>query len=136
MRKILSLWLLNIFGIVLCRYVWGSPEFVSTPTTMALIGLFLTVFEILLKPIINLLLLPINVLTLGLIKIATNTLGLYLVGFLLEDFRVLDINRPSFTWEGFTIPTLSFHGFASYVIISLTLSIFISFTSFFLHQKD
>ncbi len=136
MRKILSLWLLNIFGIILCRYLWQSPEFSTSLVSMSLIGLFLTLFEIILKPIINLLLLPINILTLGLIKIATNTLGLYLVGFLLDDFKVLDINRPSFTWEGFTIPTLSFHGFVSYVVISFTLSFFISFASFFLKQKD
>lgn len=136
MRKILSLWLLNIFGIVLCRYIWGSPEFTNNASTMALIGLFLTIFEIILKPIINLLLLPINILTLGLIKIATNTLGLYLVGFLLDDFRVTDINRPSFTWEGFSIPALAFHGFTSYVVTSFTLSLFISFASFFLRQKD
>ncbi len=136
MKKILRLILFNSIGVVLLRYVWGGPQYNQTLANILTIGLLLSIFETIIKPVINLLLLPINILTLGLIKVVINTLGLYFVEFIVDNFRVGQINSLSINWEGISISSMQFSGFASYVILSLTLSIFISFASFISKSKD
>lgn len=136
MKKILSLILFNSIGIILVRYLWNGPQYEQTLGNILSIGLILSIFEMVIKPVINLLLLPINILTLGLIKIVINTLGLYLVEFLIDNFRIGPIVSQNINWEGISISSIQFSGFASYVILSITLSIFISFATFISKNKD
>ncbi len=136
MKKIISLTIFNTFGILFCRYIWGNPTFDNSIDNLLLIGALLTFFELVLKPVINLLLLPINILTLGLIKIIINTVGLYFVQFLVDNFKLESISSKTITWEGVTIAPMQFQGFASYVVLSLTLSTFISTMLFLTKHKD
>jgi len=136
MKKIISYTIFNVFGVLFCRYIWGSPTFDNNLDNIVIIAFLLTFFELILKPVINLLLLPINILTLGLIKVIINTVGLYFVQFLIDNFKISSITSQTIVWEGVTIAPMQFQGFASYVVLSLTLSIFISVVTFFTKSKD
>lgn len=128
MKRILRLLFLNICALYFVNYVWGNLSFDNSLKNLLLISAILTFFELILKPVINLLLLPINLITMGLIRIVTNTLGLYLTTFFVDNFQLNNIFRPSFTWEGFNFPTLTFNGIMAYVITSVTISFFLSIT--------
>lgn len=128
MKRILKLFLLNIFALYFANYVWGNLTFDQSFKNLLFVGSILTFFELILRPIINLLLLPINILTLGLIRIITNTLGLYLTSFLIDNFKLENISHPAFSWEGFNFPALNFSGILAYVVTSITISFFLSVT--------
>ena len=118
MKKILKITLLISFSLVLQNYFWNNLDFSNSLFTLIKVAFVLTMFEILLKPIIKILLIPINFLTLGLFRIVINTFGFYLAVFIFSDFRVNTINTSEFIWQGITIPALYFTGFWAYVVNS------------------
>ena len=135
MRKILKYTLLIAFTLALQNQLWHNLIFSENVWTIVKVAFILTIFEILLKPIIKILLLPINILTLGLFRIVINTVGLYLAVFLLSDFKVNLIAINAFTWQGITIPTLNFIGFWAYVINSTTQNILLCIFKFIIKSK-
>ena len=88
MKKILKTTLLISFSLALQNQIWTNLTFSQNILTIIKVAFIMAIFEILLKPIIKILLLPINLLTLGLFRIVINTVGFYLAVFLLSDFQV------------------------------------------------
>jgi uncharacterized membrane protein YvlD (DUF360 family) len=103
--------------------------------TVIKVAFILAIFELLLKPVLKVLLLPVNILTLGLFRIVINTVGLYLAVFLLGDFIVNPILINPSTWQGIAIPALSFYGFWAYVINSTTQNFLLSIFKFIIKPK-
>lgn len=125
MKKILKLILITTFVLITINQIWGNLVFENNVLTILKVALILALFELILKPIIKILLLPINILTLGTIRIVIDTLGLYLAVFLLPDFQVNNI----------TTPTINFNGFLCYLVTSLTITIILNFYKFILSKK-
>ena len=123
MKKILRSTLLFTFSLVTANLIWSNLEFQSIPWTIIKVAIILAIFEIFLKPIIKLVLFPINLLTLGLFRAVINTLGLYLASFLFTDFYVRSINSPPTNFFGIQIPALSFSSFWNYLVTSTTISL-------------
>jgi putative membrane protein len=135
MRKILKYTLLIAFTLALQNQLWQNLVFSQNIWTIVKVAFILTIFEILLKPVIKILLLPINILTLGLFRIVINTVGLYLAVFLISDFQVNPISLNALSWQGIIIPTLNFVGFWAYVINSITQNFLLSIFKFILQSK-
>lgn len=57
-----------------------------------------------LVPLLRVLLLPLNLLTLGLFAWITNVLALYALTSVVTNFHLLPYNFPGFSSNGFTIP--------------------------------
>ena len=127
MKKILKFVLLISFALSLQNQLWQNLTFENGVWTVIKVAFVLTLFELLLKPIIKLLLIPINILTLGFFRIVINTVGFYLSVFLLSDFAVKNIHLPATSWQGFSIPELSFYGFWAYVISSASTNFLLYF---------
>jgi putative membrane protein len=135
MKKILKYTLLIAFSLALQNQLWQNLVFSQNVWTIIKVAFILTIFEILLKPILKILLLPINILTLGLFRIVINTVGLYLAVFLLTDFQVNPISLHSFVWQGIAIPAISLSGFWVYVINSTTQDFLLSVFKFIIKPK-
>lgn len=135
MKKILKFTLLLTFSLTTVNQIWGNLSFENIPWTIIKIAFVLSIFEVILKPIIKILLLPINLLTLGTFRIIINTFGLYLVTFLFSDFQIKNINYPSTNFWGIQIPQLVFNNFFAYLITSLTISLILYFFNLILRKK-
>lgn len=122
MKKILRYILLFIFVLIAHQYFWQNLTFNFQLDTLLKVAAILTVFELILKPIIKIIALPINLLTLGIFRLVIDTLGLYLCTFLLDSFILGPIYKPSSVIFGFTILTINLTGFFSYLATSLSLS--------------
>lgn len=125
MKKFLRFILIITFVLVTENQIFNNLVFKDNTLTVLKVALVLTVFELLLKPIIKLLLLPINILTLGTIRIVINTLGLYLSIYFLNDFQVKNISFYQFRFEGFF----------AFLVTSLTISILINIFNKILSKK-
>jgi len=110
-----SLYLVSLF--------WGNIDFSHNLSILLQASIVLTIFENLIKPILKLLLLPITLITLGLVRLFINTLGLYLVEYFITGFHILNINTQPQNWLGVSIPSINFYNFWAHLITSLTINI-------------
>ncbi|KKR68344.1 MAG: hypothetical protein UU09_C0011G0021 [Microgenomates group bacterium GW2011_GWA2_40_6] len=116
MKKFLKYALYLSFALVLQQELFGNLLFGQNRLLIITkVGLILAFFEIFLKPIVKILLLPISILTLGLIRIVINTLGLYLASSLVSAFSV-----TSFAVYGWSLV-----GFWAYLGTSFFISVFL-----------
>ncbi|MGI5840830.1 MAG: phage holin family protein [Patescibacteria group bacterium] len=135
MKKFFRFTLLLAFSLVITDELWGNLIFPDKFLGILKVAFILAVFEIILKPIIKVLLLPINLLTLGLFRIVIDTLGLYMAVVLVDKFRVLSIFKENFNLVGFDIPTLKFSGFTAFLVTSLTIALIYHIFNIILYNK-
>lgn len=126
MRKILRLTLLFSFSLVCANLTWQNLTFQVTPWTYVKTALVLAIFEVILKPILKIILFPINLLTLGLFRAVIDTVGLYLASFVFSDFYVSSIYSPATTFLGLNIPSFNFTNFWAFLVTSLTIGFFLN----------
>jgi putative membrane protein len=87
MKGLLLRWVLNTGGLLLVSYLFEGIHLRSLGWAF-LAALFLGVFNALIRPVVLVLTLPINILTLGLFTLVVNGLMLWLTGSLLQGFVV------------------------------------------------
>lgn len=90
-------------------------------------GFVLTIMSFLLKPLLNLLALPLNIITMGSFSVIINVLILYLLTVFIGQISISPFTFQGLSFAGFIIPKTSFNAFFSYVLASLVLSAIISF---------
>jgi len=136
MKKILRLTLLFAFSLATHNQFWQNLVLDYNLTTLLKVSLILMIFEILIKPILKILLLPINLLTLGLFRVVINTLGFYLAVFLLSDFQINNILTNSIALLGLTLPVFHFNGFFAYLFTSTSVSFLLYLFNIILRKKS
>ncbi len=90
-------------------------------------GAALMAVSLLAKPVINVLLLPINLITYGLFRWVSSAVVLYIVTLIVKDFKITAFIFEGFSNKWFDIPALHFEGFLAFVGFSFILSIISSF---------
>lgn len=136
MKKILKLTLLFTFSLITVNQIWHNLEFSFIPWTIIKTAFILTLFELLLKPILKVILFPINLLTLGLFRIVIDTLGLYLAAFIFSDFYVKNIHLTATYFMGLNIPELNFNDFMAFIVSSLTIGFFLNLFTLIIKKKS
>lgn len=86
-------------------------------------GFILSMLFLVLKPILNILSLPVNVISLGLFNLFINALLLYLLTVFVTEISVTAFTLTRSTVIGFTTPQIEFNTFFAYVYSALILSI-------------
>ena len=126
MKKHLRSWFIILISLSITNYLVGVFGFSQGLKTLVSVALALTVFESVVKPIVKLLLLPINILTLGMARWLINVIGLYLVTIVVPGFSISPYQFPGLNYNGFSAPTVNFSLFWTYVIVSFLLNLVIS----------
>jgi len=134
-RKISKLSLILTYCLVAHNQIWHNLDFDGQISTIIKVAVILAFFETILKPIIKLLLLPINLITLGGIRLVINTFGLYLASFVLGPFAVQNISTDGTIWLCLNIPPFQFSGFFTYLVSSFTINLLLSASSLILYKK-
>lgn len=130
MKKILKYTLLFSFALVTQNLFWQNLQFNQGVFTIVKVSLILSLFEIILKPVIKFLMLPINFLTFGLFRLVIFTLGFYLAIFVLVDFQVLSIATLSQNFFGLTVPAINLQGFSVFLVTAISANILVSIFKF------
>jgi putative membrane protein len=90
--------------------------------TLLLAGLVLMLATLIVRPVINILLLPINLITFGLFKWVTYAITLYLVTLVVPGFQLAEFVFNGFSSYWFTIPGLSLSGILAFIAFSFIIS--------------
>lgn len=90
--------------------------------TYAVGGLVLTVLFYTVRPVLQLLTFPLNMVTLGLFTILINAFILYITSVLLPNISINSFVFQGAYFLGFVIPKISFNAFFAYVICACVIS--------------
>lgn len=83
--------------------------------------------NILLIPFVKILLLPLNLLTLGVFAWLSNVLVLYLLASVVPNFKLLPYHFPGFVSGGFSVPALDLSVFHVAIVASFIIGFIVHF---------
>lgn len=126
--------MINLFAL------WLLPQFIlgfKIPQTfpiLAMAALSLTLLNLFAKPVLKILLLPLNLVTFGLFSWVVNVLILYALTLIFPQITISGWHFSGLTYNGFIVPAIYFNLPLTYIATSFCLS-FISNTLEWLIQK-
>ncbi|OGD60672.1 hypothetical protein A3I57_01205 [Candidatus Beckwithbacteria bacterium RIFCSPLOWO2_02_FULL_47_23] len=123
MRDWLRQGLLNSFSLYLVAAVYPGLIIPKTLWQLLWVGVTFTLLNYLAKPLIKLILLPLNLLTLGLLSWLSGVLVLVIAVRLLPTLQVVPALIPAWQQSGFSVPALSLNLWLSFILTSLSLSL-------------
>lgn len=123
MKSILRKTLINSLSIWLTSLVAAGFTIAGGAKTIILAGFVLFLIQNLLKPIIQILTLPLNFMTLGLFSWVINVATLYLLTVLVSEIKVKPFTFHGFAYSDFVIQKIDFNLLGSFIVIALTLTI-------------
>ncbi|OGY12160.1 MAG: hypothetical protein A3H88_03595 [Candidatus Blackburnbacteria bacterium RIFCSPLOWO2_02_FULL_44_9] len=127
MKRPLRSFFIHLLAIWLISKYLGGIDYGNNPQFLALGALALTAADMLLKPLLNLLLLPFNLVTLGFFRWISNVVTLYIATTLVRSFSVVPFVYPGLTSNLFIIPEIPFSPFAAYIAVAFFISLVTSF---------
>lgn len=116
-RKFLRVWFIEGISLALTGWVFNGIEISYKIPDLLLATLILTLVNKLVKPLLNLLLLPITIITLGFLKWIISVASLGITIYLLDSITLRPFHFSGFYLYGFNLPA-----FTSSVLISLLLT--------------
>lgn len=126
MKKLVKLFLLNIFSLWLVSSITEGLVFKEDYKTMIVTGCILTLLSLFAKPIVNLLLLPLNMITFGLFSWVSSALVLYITTLLIKEFSITHFYFAGFANKWLSIPTISLSGVVAYIAYAFVFSLIYS----------
>ena len=123
MKTILKHFIINTVSLYLVSLAITGIVFNDGTYSILLAGIALTLAALIVRPIINILLLPINLITFGLFRWAGFTVSLYLVTLVVPGFKIMDFAFKGFSSYWFTIPPIYFAGVVAFIVYSFLISL-------------
>lgn len=101
----------------------GGLVFKNGYTTMLFAGLALMITSTVVRPVINVLLLPLNLVTLNLFKWVGVVIALYLVTLIVPGFEIAKFSFPGLNTYWLDLPAIEFGGFVAIIAFSFLISL-------------
>jgi putative membrane protein len=96
-------------------------------------GFVLSILYFVVRPIIHIVTLPLQFVTLGLFSFLTNAIILYLLTVFYPSISVESFKFAGFRYAGFVIPAMSFNGLFAFIAVAFALTSVLSFINW-LHK--
>lgn len=123
MRSLILKILATAASFYVAQYFLDGFQIDNYWSVYLLTSLVFVIFNFILSPIIKLLLLPINLLTLGLFRWLTNVLVLYLFDLVYEGIRISAFTFPGYSSSVISLPAGDLNLFWVLVLSSLLISL-------------
>ncbi len=123
MRKIIDSLLSTSASFYVAGYFLAGFKIDNTWSAYLIASLVFVIFNFFLSPIIKLLLLPINLLTLGLFRWLSNVLVLYLFDLIYDGINIMAFTYPGFSSNVVSVPSGNLNLFWVLVVSSFLMSL-------------
>lgn len=127
MKGILRSYIINVGAIWLASQLIPSLVIVGGVRGLLLGSLAFMIANILLVPFLKIILLPLNLLTLGIFAWLANVLALYFLVSTVSYFQLLPYNFPGMYYGGFIIPGMELSTFQVAILVSFIIGFVIHF---------
>lgn len=132
MRKLLKHYLIDTGALYAVSLVITGIVFEKGVETLLLAGLVLMLTTMIVRPVINVLLLPINLVTFGLFKWVAYAVTLYLVTLVVPGFKLLNFGFAGYSSYYFSLPAVNLGGVLAFVAFSFVISFISSIATYIL----
>lgn len=123
MKRITRIFIIEAITLYLVSLITSGLVFKNGISSLILTSISLTIATLFVKPIINLLLLPLNLLTFGFFRFLTNAITLFLIDLVLSDFDVTSFFFKGLKTDLIPIPPISLpSGPLTYLAFSFLIS--------------
>lgn len=124
MKRIVRLFAVEFFGLWVANKIATGLVFQDQLLGMAVTAGALAVATTLIKPVVNLLLLPLTLATLGLLKFLGHTITLYIVDLALDQFKVTGFHFAGLSSPYLDLPPVSYDSqVMAYIAFSIVISV-------------
>lgn len=127
MKSLLRRFLITLGALWITTRILPSILITGGARGLIITTLAFMLTDLLLIPLIKILLLPLNLLTLGLFAWVTNVLALYFLVSVIPNVKVLPFSFPGVTLNGFIVPAVDLSTFQVVVVASLLIGAIIHF---------
>jgi len=103
-------------------------------TTYIIAGAALSLMFVIVKPILSIITLPLNLVTLGTFSFLINAIILYLLTVLVSGISISPFVFKGFSLVGFVIPSISLNTFFAFIVASFFLSIIVGLISWLIKK--
>ena len=121
MKRIVRHYAIDTFSLWVVTQVAGGLVFEKGIYTFLLTGAAITAVSFLAKPAINLLLLPLNLVTFGVFRWVSSAVVLYIATLIVPAFKVVNFTFVGFQSKWLDIPAMNFKGFVAFIAFSFVL---------------
>lgn len=97
-------------------------------------GVALSLLFLIVKPVLNLISLPLNLVTLGLFSFLVNAIIFYLLTVFVTSITITSFTFPGFSFSGFIAPKIFFNTFFAFIIVALLQSLIVNFLSWLIKK--
>lgn len=129
MKFLLKHFVIYTFSLYLLQFIVSGVVISDGLPTLFVGGVLLTIMFLILKPIMNLLSFPLNIVTLGFVSTITNILILYLLTVFIPSISILPFTFQGTHIVGFIIPKIAFSTFFAYAVSAVVLVVTVSLIS-------
>lgn len=124
MKKIVRIFAVEVAGLYITSQIAQGLAFEYELEGLVITGIALAIAMYLVKPIVNVLLLPLNMITLGLFKFLSHAVTIYIVDIALSQFQVQGFHFPGLVSRYLDLPSITLaEGPLAYVAFSVLLSV-------------
>lgn len=122
MRTLLKHFVIDTVSLYLISQTVSGIVFENGVYTLLLTGAVLMLATMIVRPIINILLLPLNLVTFGLFKWVTYAITFYLVTLIVPGFKLLDFYFKGYQSSLFSLPIISLNGIFAFLAFAFLIS--------------
>lgn len=123
MKGILKTIFINLFVLYVVSQLFNGIKYDNGVSTFLSAGVFLTISSIFIKPLINIMILPINLVTFGVFRWISSTAALYIVTLVVPGFLIERFYFSGYSSIWFDIPVINFSGLFAIILYSFAISI-------------
>lgn len=125
MRSILRNFVFYSFALFLVSQVLSGVKVSGGFLTYIIGGIALSLLFLVVKPILSIITLPLNIVTLGLFSFLVNAIILYLLTVIVRNISIGAFQFNGLSFAGFVVPGFFVNNFFAFIVASILLSFII-----------
>lgn len=133
MKTLLRYLLINLTSLWVTTQIIPGLKYSGGFKTLFIGAVVFAIINIFLVPLLKVLLLPLNLFTLGLFAWLTNVLALYALTALVAGFRLVPYHFPGANFNGLIIPPADLSAFWVAVVASLSIGVITHILQWLVH---
>lgn len=126
MKRLIRGIAINATGLLILTQVFPGVKISGGVQTFIFGGFFLWLLGFFLRPLLNLVALPFNLLTFGVASFFVNAIILYLLTLIVSEISIVPFVFPGFSFAGVIIPKFFLNLFFAYIVSAIILSFTVS----------
>lgn len=97
-------------------------------------GIVLSIMFLIVKPVLNIVAMPLNIVTLGTFSFFINVIILYLLTIFVPSIKIMPFVFQGYSIAGFIIPRVSLNQFFAVFVVGIFLSVIVTFLSWLIEK--